>query len=214
VGNDTDPQLVRERVLADYHAQTTRRSRRATVALVRAGYHVGSAPLGYRLTRVPRVGADATRTRTRLTPDPYTADAIAWIFSWRVLADLGDAAIARRLHADGHRRWANAHTGRLRPWAVNSVRAVLATPIYTGRQVWARTVAGRPVPPQDWILSGPGAHPALVTDQVFLAAQPASLRPVLAARLGVPHPPDPTLSDHTVGGVLCVDLDDVTGSAA
>jgi len=35
------------RLLADYHAATSRQARQAQITLVRAGYHLGAAPYGY-----------------------------------------------------------------------------------------------------------------------------------------------------------------------
>lgn len=45
-------------------------------------------------------------------------------------------------------------------------------PKYVGRQVWARTVAGRPVPVEQWVTSGPNAHEPLVDPRTFQRAQP------------------------------------------
>lgn len=41
----------------------------------------------------------------------------------------------------------------------------------TGRQVWARTIAGRPAPVEQWITSAPMAHQPVVELRTFLLAQ-------------------------------------------
>ncbi|WP_414637391.1 recombinase family protein [Actinophytocola sp.] len=101
------------------------------------------------------------------------------------------AGIARRLNQRGvpcpsqadRRRNPHRHRG---VWTVQTVASILANPRYTGRQVWNRqssNPAARPGrvgrrravqrwnPSQDWVISKMIAHPALVTEQDFVAAQ-------------------------------------------
>jgi len=177
---------VRAQVLADYHADTTRRARAATVALVRAGVHIGPVPYGYR-TRHVRPGSatvaqpPGTVRRRQLVPDPVTAAVVAAIFSWRVDEHLSTTAIAARLAADPMHCPPPLHptTGRERPWTARMVRAVLSNPVYTGRTVWGRTHHRRRTPAQGWITSTPGAHRALVDDRTF--ARAAAITPTRAA---------------------------------
>jgi site-specific DNA recombinase len=76
-------------------------------------------------------------------------------------------------------------------WTLRTVAAILANPRYTGRQVWKRQSidhhelrpgdkTSRPAgckptrgwnPREQWVISQPGAHPALVSEDVFLRAQ-------------------------------------------
>ncbi|WP_225095351.1 recombinase family protein [Streptomyces sp. CoH27] len=73
-------------------------------------------------------------------------------------------------------------------WVLNTVRAILANPRYTGRQVWnrqrtdhdlvdpANTTLGhhdvmRWNTPTDWIISARPAHPALVSEVDFITVQ-------------------------------------------
>src|SRR5207302_161782 len=73
-------------------------------------------------------------------------------------------------------------TGR---WSARSVRRVITNPRYTGRQIWARTVAGRPAPIEQWVTSGPNVHEPLVDLRIFYQAQPR------------PHGPSPDSADLT-----------------
>lgn len=50
-------------------------------------------------------------------------------------------------------------------------------PKYVGRQVWARAVAGRPVPVEQWITSAPKVHEPLVDERTFHRAQPSTAAP-------------------------------------
>lgn len=73
-------------------------------------------------------------------------------------------------------------------WTLTTVRAILANPRYTGRQVWNRqrtdhdlidpdntSLGHRDVMrwnvPEDWVISSKPAHPALVSETDFVAAQ-------------------------------------------
>jgi hypothetical protein len=157
-------------VLAAHHAETTRRARRAMVELVRAGYQIGPPPYGYRALRI-RVTDPTGRSQLRavLVPDWQTAAVVRQIFRWRAEDGLGFAAIAQRLNADARQYPPPVQTGR---WTAKAVRRVITNPKYVGRQVWARTVAGRPTPAEQWVTSGPNAHEPLVDPRTFHRAQP------------------------------------------
>jgi hypothetical protein len=138
----------------------------------------------------------------RLEPDVPAAHTVTWIFWWRVRAQLDAAAIARRLNSDPVACPVSPSTGVPRRWSRRSVTAVLVNPVYTGRQIWGRTAAGRAVAPERWIVSAPGAHPALITDQVFLAAQPDHAdRAALARVLGITDTTTETLPVRDWGDI-------------
>nr|MDT0666834.1 recombinase family protein [Micromonospora sp. DSM 115978] len=50
------------------------------------------------------------------------------------------------------------------------VDRVLSNPVYTGATVWGRTHAGRPVPPEHWVVC-PHAHQPVVDGRTFFQAQ-------------------------------------------
>jgi site-specific DNA recombinase len=117
---------------------------------------------------------------------------VEWVFAQR-LAGHSLARITRALNeagipcpsaADPDR---NAHRMGER-WSLTTVRAILANPRYTGRQVWnrqptamdlidpANTGLGhrqvqRCCLPDGWVISARPAHPALVSEQDFIAVQ-------------------------------------------
>jgi hypothetical protein len=166
-GTNSDPS--RAAVLAAHHAGTTHRARRAMVELVRAGYQIGPAPYGYRALRIRVTDARGHgRFRVVLVPDWHTAAVVAQIFSWRVDQGLGFRAIARKLNAEPRRYPSPSGSG---PWSPGAISRVITNPRYTGRQVWARTVAGRPVPVEQWVTSAPMVHEPLVDDRTFYRAQ-------------------------------------------
>jgi hypothetical protein len=161
---------IQAAVLAAHHAETAQRSRRAMAELVRAGYQIGPAPYGYRTLRI-RV-TDATghgRFRVVLVPDWHTAAVVTQIFYWRADHGLAFRAIARRLNAEPRRYPSPSGDGL---WTPGAVRRVVTNPRYTGRQVWARTVAGRPVPVEQWVTSAPMVHEPLIDNRTFHRAQP------------------------------------------
>lgn len=167
-------QARRAVVLVAYHAGNATASRTAIGGLVRAGYHLGPAPYGYRVTRVRMpAGAAPTGPQRRLVVDVRTGPVVTVIFGWRVGERLGYAAIAHRLAADPDRYPLPTHprTGLPRPWTDRIVARVLSDPRYTGRQVWARTRGGRRMAPATWIRSGPFAHEPLVDPLTFALAQ-------------------------------------------
>ena len=142
----------------------------------------GRPPYGYRLVDAGphpnRAHAAWGRRLQRLDPDPVTARACAV----DVRAAAGRAQ--RRRHRAGVERAGCAvpverGSGRNRHrtgagWTLRSVAAILANPRYTGRQVWSRQ-RGRPgagVRRSRRVGDLQGrAHPALVTEADFVAAQ-------------------------------------------
>src|SRR3954452_15352043 len=105
----------------------------------------------------------------------------------RITRALNDTAIPCPSAADPQR---NSHRSG-QAWVLRTVAEILANPRYTGRQVWNRqrtdhneTVPGDkrtslgPTsswnPRSEWVFSQQPAHPALVSEADFLAAQLAS----------------------------------------
>ena len=187
--------------------RTRRRTTAAMTAQVRLqGRHLGGRPpYGYRLADAgPHPNGQHAawgRRLLRLDPDPETAPHVRWIFAQR-LAGNSTAGIARTLNALGVPSPAAHDPDRNRhrqgsTWTVRTVAAILANPRYTGRQVWKRQSidhhelrpgdkTSRPVsckptrgwnPRDQWVISPPGAHPALVSEDTFLRAQQVSALP-------------------------------------
>jgi DNA invertase Pin-like site-specific DNA recombinase len=146
-----------------------------------AGWNVGSVPFGYRAERVPHaVPAKAAlgRTRTRLVIDPEAGPWVTQMFEWRVLEKLSAPAIALRLDAAG------VPSPAVGGWSRHTVSGILANPKYTGHMVYGRRRnAGkserpgerkvRAVPAAEWTWSPEPAHPALVSREMWDAAQKA-----------------------------------------
>ncbi|MEV6823391.1 recombinase family protein [Amycolatopsis sp. NPDC051102] len=160
---------ARHRVLATMRNQTIQQGR----------YLGGRPPYGYRLVDAgphPNpVDARWGRRLQRLAPDPRTAPHVAWMFRQR-LAGHSVASIARHLNerrvpcpssADPDR---NRHRTR-RTWTLRTVAVIPANPRYTGRQTWNRRATDNSGPASTPALSAKVAHPALVTEQDFVAAQ-------------------------------------------
>lgn len=168
---------MRLEAVADYQAYLHNAARHATIAAVRAGFHTGPVPYGYRARSVPVLLANGrTVHRRRLVPAPGTAKIVNRIFAWTAAGHEPSqtAARLRRLECP-----APGNTG----WSSTTVRAILSNLKYTGRQVWSRHIAGRPAHPADWVVSAPNAHAPLVSDEVFIAANPPTANAVLALRL-------------------------------
>lgn len=181
-----------------------RRTTAAMAAQLRTqGRHLGGRPpYGYRLIDAgphpnpPHAGWG--RRQQRLDPDPDTAPHVRWIFEQR-LAGHSTAGIARTLNALGvpppsaHDRVRNPHRSGT-AWTLRTVAAILANPRYTGRQIWKRQSidhhesrpgdkTSRPPgskstrtwnPRDQWEISPPGAHPALVSEADFVRVQQVS----------------------------------------
>ncbi|NRN69239.1 Recombinase [Kibdelosporangium sp. 4NS15] len=158
--------------LSAHHAETTRRARQAMVELVRAGYQIGPPPYGYRALRI-RVTDPSGHSRLRavLVPDWQTTAAVKQVFTWRADHGLTFAVIAARLNSDPRQYPPPTPSGQ---WTAKTVRRIVTNPKYVGRQVWGRTVAGRPVSVEQWVTSAPKVHEPLVDERTFRRAQAAS----------------------------------------
>src|SRR4051794_33956434 len=163
------------------------------------GRYLGGRPLyGYRLVdggpHPNRMHAKWGRRLQRLDPDPVTAPRVRWIFAQR-LAGLSVSAIAATLNADGvpnpsRADWTRNRHRTGRGWGVTTVRAILSNVKYTGRQVWNRRPAHH-TPTQipgpfrtqrwtstdQWVTSAQQAHPPLVSEADFIAAQDVTALP-------------------------------------
>jgi site-specific DNA recombinase len=129
----------------------------------------------------------------------------------RIARALNEAGVPCPSAADPAR---NTHrTGT--SWTLGSVTTILENPRYTGRQVWNRqrtdteladpanvTLGHKSVQrwnlPDGWVISNRPAHPALVSEADFVAAQAIN-----AARGPVPHD-EPVLRRYLLAGLgLC-----------
>ncbi|HUY44140.1 MAG TPA: recombinase family protein [Streptosporangiaceae bacterium] len=153
-----------------------------------AGWNIGRPPYGYAPQRVPHpvpMKAAQERTKTRLVQDPVPAAAVAQIFTWRVQEKAGITTIARRLNAD-HDTYPPPKGDT---WTDQGVYALLSNPKYTGHMVWNRYAnTGRRDrrlnPPDQWVWSPEPAHPAIITRELWDAAQA-----VTASRDAIPGEP-------------------------
>jgi DNA invertase Pin-like site-specific DNA recombinase len=175
------------------------RTAMATQTREQGRYLGGRPPYGYRLADAgphPNEAHAAWGRRAhRLEPDPATAPVVVWMFAQR-LAGHSAARITRALNeagipcpsaADPKRNPHRTGAG----WTLRTVAAILANPRYTGRQVWNRQrtdhdlvdpgnigLGHRQVQrwnlPEGWVISRHPAHPALVSEAGFIAAQDAT----------------------------------------
>ncbi|GLL03773.1 putative recombinase [Dactylosporangium matsuzakiense] len=174
------------------------RARSRALAAMRAqardeGRFLGGRPLyGYRLVDAgphPNpMHAKWGRRLQRYDPNPATAPTVRWIFEQR-LAGRSVSSIAAALNTLGVPcpsrvdRARNPHRAGV-AWGVTTVQAILANVKYTGRQVWNRQPAHCSPPSlpgpfktqrwaatDQWVISKQVAHPALVSEQDFIAAQ-------------------------------------------
>ena len=191
-------------------------------------YLGGRPPYGYRLADAGphpnKAHAAWGRRAHRLEPDPVTAPVVRWIFAQR-LAGHSVARITRALNDAG-----SAVPVRSRPGtepaphrggvdAAARCAAILANPRYTGRQVWNRQrtdfdlvdpantgLGHRQVQrwnlPEGWVISSHPAHPALVSEADFIAAQDvtAPRGPAGPAIAAVPAGRAARLRDRAGGG--------------
>jgi site-specific DNA recombinase len=172
------------------------RTAMAAQAREQGRYLGGRPPYGYRLADAGphpnKAHAAWGRRAWKLEPDPGTAPVVQWIFARRLAGHslaritraLTEAGIPCPSAADPGR---NAHRAGER-WSLTTVRAILANPRYTGRQVWNRQptamelidpantgLGHREVQrwglPDGWVISARPAHPALVSEEDFIAVQ-------------------------------------------
>jgi site-specific DNA recombinase len=145
----------------------------------------GRAPYGYKLEREPHPVASRAHsgeTKSRLVPDPEQASVIAEIFHLWVVKGWGCTKIANHLNRPGgppSPSHVDTKRNVLGHWAKSSIRAMLKNPTYLGRLTWdrldfatKREVGGTPrLRDQDEWTVAEVEHPALVSDDVFAAAQ-------------------------------------------
>ena len=188
-------------------------------------YLGGRPPYGYRLADAgphPNKAHAAWGRRAHcLEPDPRTASVVRWIFAQRLVGH-SVARIARALNEAGvpcpsaadparntHRRGTS--------WTPGTVTTILENPRYTGRQVWNRqrtdteladpanvTLGHKSVRrwnlPDGWVISHRPAHPALVSEDDFVAAQDIN------ASCGPVPQDEPVLRRYLLAGLLACGL--------
>ncbi len=146
-----------------------------------AGWNTGKPPYGYAPQCYPHpvpVKAAQGATKTRLVLDPARAPAVAQIFTWRAVEKAGIRVITGRLNAD-HDTYPPP---RGDTWTFHGVYALLDNPKYTGHMVWNRYTnpykdgrrGRRHNPPGQWVWSPEPAHPAIITRELYDAAQAVS----------------------------------------
>ena len=203
--------------------RTSIRVRTAMAAQTReqGRYLGGRPPYGYRLADAgphPNKAHAAWGWRAhRLDPDPATAHVVRWMFAQR-LAGHSAARIARALNEAGVPCPSAANPARnphrtAAGWMLGTVTTILSNPRYTSRQVWNRqrtateladpgnvTLGHKSVQrwslPDGWVISDRPAHPALVSEADFIAAQDVN-----AARGPVPQDA-PVLRRYLLAGLL------------
>ena len=180
--------------------RTSIRVRTAMAAQTRQGRYLGGRPpYGYRLADAGphpnKAHAAWGRRAHRLEPDPGTAHVVSWIFAQR-LAGHSVARITRALNEAGIPCPSAADPDRnphrtAAAWTLGTVTTILGNPRYTGRQVWNRqrtdseladpantSLGHKSVQrwnlPDGWVISDRPAHPALVSEADFIAAQDIS----------------------------------------
>jgi site-specific DNA recombinase len=172
------------------------RTAMATQAQIEGRYLGGRPPYGYRLIDIgphpnPAKAADGKRLRALAIDEPAAA-VVRRIFA-EFLSGHGLYAIAEHLTRDGipcpsaHDPGRNKHRCGV-AWSKYAIRAILANPRYTGRQVWNRqrkdevlidvhdVALGHMTKmrwnEQDkWIFSEDITHPPIVDQQTFAQAQ-------------------------------------------
>ena len=145
----------------------------------------GRAPYGYKLEREPHPVASrahAGDTKSRLAIDPEQAPVIAEIFHLWAVKGWGCAKIADHLNRPGGPS-SPSHVDTKRNvrdhWAKSTIRSILKNPTYLGKLTWdrldfatKREVGGTPRlrAEEEWTVAEV-EHPALVSDEMFAAAQ-------------------------------------------
>ena len=184
-------------------------------------YLGGRPPYGYQLADAGphpnKAHAAWGRRAHRLDPDPQTAHVVRWMFAQR-LAGHSVARIARALNEAGVPCPSAADPARnphrnAAGWTLGTVTTILQNPRYTGRQVWNRqrtdaeladpgnvTLGHKSVQrwnlPDGWVISNRPAHPPLVSEADFVAAQDVN-----AAR-GPAAQASPVLRQYLLAGLL------------
>jgi site-specific DNA recombinase len=172
------------------------RTAMAAQAEVEGRFLGGRPPYGYTLVDIgphpnPAKAADGKRLHA-LAPDPETAWVVRRIFV-EYLGGRGLKAIAEGLTRDGIPSPAAYDPARNKhrcgiAWAYSAVRAILANPRYTGRQVWNKQPKSEVLidvddvalghktkqkwnDPDKWIWCEKPTHEPLIDDETFARAQ-------------------------------------------
>jgi site-specific DNA recombinase len=178
--------------------ETRRGMRQNTLNGFRNG---GRPPYGYMLLHVPHpvaVRARAGDHKSLLAVDPEQAPIVVEIFTWWAIKGWGTARIADELNRRGVLSPSHTDVKRnvKRHWSKSTIRSILGNHVYTGKTIWDRLdyatarEAGSGSPrrrEQDEWTVAEVAHEALVSDEIFAAAQErlhTKLRPNGASRKG------------------------------
>jgi DNA invertase Pin-like site-specific DNA recombinase len=169
---------VKQGVAEWYRLQIKRKAWQGLREHALSGWNIGKPPYGYAAQRVPHpvaVKAAQGLTKTRLVLDPVRGPVVAQIFRWRVSEKAGISTIVNRLNADHD----TCPPPKGDTWTLHGVYALLQNPKYTGYMVWNRYTEGnhngrrhrRLNPRQQWVWSDEPSHPAIITRELFDAAQ-------------------------------------------
>lgn len=157
----------------EYLEYTKRIMLRGRELAVSRGHFIGRiAPYGYK----KKIVMDGNRKCHTLEPDPERADVVRMVFDMYVNQDLGRVTIARKLNEMGIKPM----NGGL--WAQDTIKTMLENDHYIGkvRWNWKKTITVvedgeiRKVRPRSKVgeyLVYEGLHDALISEELFLAAQ-------------------------------------------
>ncbi|KNY24887.1 recombinase family protein [Pseudobacteroides cellulosolvens] len=168
------------------------------------GGRVRSAEEGNYLGTYPPYGYlihEEKHTRT-LLPNPHQAEAVKLIFDLYVNDNIGTTRIAEELTKLGY----NTYTGVR--WDRSVISSILKNPVYVGKIVWKKKCIRKSASPDksketytrpqnEWIISQ-GKHPALVSEDIFNAAQN-----ILKGKYHAPYHVTSGLSNPLASLVIC-----------
>jgi hypothetical protein len=171
---------VKQGVAEWYRINLKVKTRKGLEVHTQQGYNNGPVPWGYDPDRIPHpvaMKAAQGRTKTRLVPSPDLGQWVTQMYTWRVVEHVSREEIAGRLESLGIPAGPDGQ-----PWSPQQVGKILANPKYTGYMVYGRTRnAGKSQRPGErkivnqprdkWVWSPEPTHPALVTMEVWEAAQ-------------------------------------------
>lgn len=144
---------------------------RGRLESVRAGWFIGSVPpYGYDKAKVQ----DGKKQRPTLAINEREAEAVRLIFDWYVNENMGATVISHRLNTLGYR------TRKGGFWTLNTVKDILKNEHYIGKVRWnwrkgvnvvtdGEITHTRPKHAEYYVFDG--KHPAIVTEELFAAAQ-------------------------------------------
>jgi site-specific DNA recombinase len=170
---------VKQGVAEWYRINLKVKTRKGLEVHTMAGFNNGPAPWGYDPDRIAHpvpMKAAQGRYKTRLAVNPELGPWVTQIYTWRIVERVSREEIAGRLETLG----VPSRDGQ--GWSPQLVGRVLANPKYTGYMVYGRTKnvgkSQRPgerknvrEPRDKWVWSPEPTHPALVTMEVWEAAQ-------------------------------------------